>query len=252
MATKKTTRYILLVALVAGVFSFHTSVSASSDATRIRIDKATIKKGYTVAHSSQALRFAITPGQVDQEVNVTLKTANLDDTPLPIDKQLSSQVYSFDMMGREYNPIITTRPSWIAIHYTTSSNINKAVYYWDNNRGAWVELPSRIDRINKYVQAITHLPFSKVAILEEAPPQEEYTGVASWYESGEEMTAAMNQFELGDTVKVTNLDNNKSCLVRIIDRGPDIAGRIIDLSDDAFGKLAPLSWGLIEVKVEKY
>ncbi len=238
--------------LILGVLFMCPSAKAASDDTRLRIDSATIKKGYTVTHNGQAIRFAVTPDQVDQEVYVTLKTINLDDTPLPVNKKLASKVYSFDMIGREYNPIITTRPSWIAIHFTTSINVEKTIHYWDSNRVAWVELPSRMDKVNNYVQAITHLPYSKVAILEERPPQDEYDGIASWYESGEKMTAAMNYFELGDTVKVTNVDNGKSCQVEIIDRGPTTPDRIIDLSDDAFEKLAPLSWGLIEVKVEKY
>lgn len=252
MTSKTTIGFISLLAAIVGIFSWGITAQAANNATRLRIDSDTIIKGYTIIHNQSDVRFAVTPNQVDQEVNVALKTSNLDGTPLPVGKQLASSVYSFDMVGREYNPIITTRPSWIAIHYTTSSNIDKAVYYWDSNRDSWIALPSGMDKTNKYVQAITHLPYSKVAVLEDAQPQEEYTGIASWYETGEPMTAAMNQFDIGDTVKVTNTSNGNSCQVTIIDRGPFVPGRIIDLSDDAFEALAPLSLGVIEVKVERY
>ena len=44
------------------------------------------------------------------------------------------------------------------------------------------------------------------------------------------MTAAHRTLPMGSIVRVTNLTNNESVLVRITDRGPFIDGRIIDLS----------------------
>jgi rare lipoprotein A len=72
-------------------------------------------------------------------------------------------------------------------------------------------------------------------------------GIASWYgkqfhgratASGEdfdmfELTAAHRQLPLGTYVKVTNLRNGKSVIVRINDRGPFVGGRIMDLSYSA-------------------
>jgi rare lipoprotein A len=68
-------------------------------------------------------------------------------------------------------------------------------------------------------------------------------GVASWYgnESGNRtasgerfnpkaLTAAHKHLPFGTRVKVTNLKNNKSVIVKINDRGPFVRGRIIDLS----------------------
>jgi rare lipoprotein A len=68
-------------------------------------------------------------------------------------------------------------------------------------------------------------------------------GIASWYghESGNRtangekfnpmaLTAAHRHLPFGTRVKVTNLKNNKSVIVRINDRGPFVRGRIIDLS----------------------
>jgi len=244
--------YVLSAALFLGVFLVYPVATATDNTTRLRIDSATIEKGYTVAHNNDNFRFAVTPGQVDQEVNVVIKDQDLTRTPLPANKQLASPVYSFDMIGQEYNPIITTRPSWVAIHFTTSTDTEKAIYNWDSNKRAWVEMPSRMDTNEYYIQGITHLPFSKVAVLEKSQPKQGYTGIASWYETGAPMTAAMNHFELGDMVKVTNTDNDQSCLVEIIDRGPTVPGRVIDLSDDAFEELAPLSRGIIDVMVERY
>lgn len=72
-------------------------------------------------------------------------------------------------------------------------------------------------------------------------------GTASWYgeyfegkatASGEpynmyDLTAAHMTLPLGTLVKVTNLKNRRSVIVRINDRGPIVPGRIIDLSYNA-------------------
>lgn len=47
------------------------------------------------------------------------------------------------------------------------------------------------------------------------------------------LTAAHRRLPFGTQVKVTNLDNNKSVVVRINDRGPHTRGRLIDLSRKA-------------------
>lgn len=65
-----------------------------------------------------------------------------------------------------------------------------------------------------------------------------------------EMTAAHKSLPFGTIVKVTNLRNQKSCLVRITDRGPYIHGRIIDLSKAAAQEVGMLSSGTAHVKVE--
>ncbi|MCK5013892.1 MAG: septal ring lytic transglycosylase RlpA family lipoprotein, partial [Candidatus Omnitrophica bacterium] len=55
-------------------------------------------------------------------------------------------------------------------------------------------------------------------------------------------------------VKVTNLENGKSVVVRVNDRGPHkryvARGRIIDLSKRAFARIASLERGLIRIKLE--
>lgn len=240
----------LALAIIISSFGFCLNANASSVKTLIRIDKATIKKGYTVTHDSGKLRFAVTPNQVDQEVNVELMNRAKDEHKIPAEKNLVSNVYSFDMLGREYNPIITSRPSWIGIKHNSKSETRKAIHYWDENKSEWVELPSSPDAENVYIRAITHLPFSKVAVFEDKIAKEVITGQASWFHAPP-MTAAMNLYNFGDKVKVTNTANNKSVIVTIDDRGPFVLGRVIDLSNDSFEKIAPLSQGVANVKVEK-
>lgn len=241
---------LILVIIFLGLFFLNFNASAKNEKTSIKIDKNTIVKGYTVSHNNNDLLFAVTPKQIDQEVNVTLKNINIDQHSLPEGKKLISNTYSFDMIGLEYNPIIVSKPSWLALKYNSENDAKKSLFYWDSNKNSWIELPSYADKNSGYVKAITHLPYSKIVILEDIVPKQEYNGIASWYYNGQDMTAAMNQFEMGDRVKVTNKANGKTCIVKIIDRGPFVAGRVIDLSDSAFSAISSLGEGIVDVKVE--
>jgi rare lipoprotein A len=89
-------------------------------------------------------------------------------------------------------------------------------------------------------------------------------GWASWYgadrqgkptASGElfdknGFTAAHRKLPLGTMVRVTNLKNLESTLLRINDRGPGISGRLIDLSWAAAKKLGLLEAGLGRVEID--
>lgn len=96
-----------------------------------------------------------------------------------------------------------------------------------------------------------------------APARQE-VGVASWYgekfqgnptASGElfdmnGLTAAHRLLPMGTKVKVTNLLNSKSVMVRINDRGPAIRGRLIDISKGAARAIGLLGLGLAPVQLE--
>ncbi|MBD3320506.1 MAG: septal ring lytic transglycosylase RlpA family protein [Chitinivibrionales bacterium] len=89
-------------------------------------------------------------------------------------------------------------------------------------------------------------------------------GVASYYgrkfhgkktASGERFdmfahTAAHRSLPFGTKVKVTNLDNGKSVIVTINDRGPYKKGRIIDLSKGAARKIGLVQTGTARVRLE--
>ena len=93
------------------------------------------------------------------------------------------------------------------------------------------------------------------------------TGIASWYgpkfhgkltANGEiynqyALTAAHKTLPLPSAVKVTNLQNNKSIVLRINDRGPFVNDRIIDLSSKAADilDLKKNGTGLVRVKILK-
>jgi rare lipoprotein A len=98
-----------------------------------------------------------------------------------------------------------------------------------------------------------------------APHNQPYqVGTASWYgdyfegrptASGEpfnmyDMTAAHLTLPLGTLVRVTNLRNHRSVIVRINDRGPYVDGRIVDLSYNAARVLHFDQQGLQRVRLD--
>lgn len=89
-------------------------------------------------------------------------------------------------------------------------------------------------------------------------------GMASWYgqefhgrktSSGEpydmqRLTAAHPTLPLGTLVRVTNLENHRTVVVRINDRGPFVKGRVIDLSYAAARVLDMVEQGTCRVRLE--
>ena len=63
------------------------------------------------------------------------------------------------------------------------------------------------------------------------------------------LVAAHRTLPLGTKVEVTNLRNGRSVVVRVLDRGPYIAGRAIDLSLAAARRLRFANRGLAPVKI---
>lgn len=99
-------------------------------------------------------------------------------------------------------------------------------------------------------------------------PKEEWdyreTGIASWYGPGfhgkntangevfdeNALTAAHRTLPMPSIVRVTNLDNGRSIVVRVNDRGPFAHGRIIDMSRRSAQLLGFMNKGTAKVRVE--
>lgn len=65
------------------------------------------------------------------------------------------------------------------------------------------------------------------------------------------LTAAHRTLPFGTTLRVTNLRNHKSVVVRVTDRGPHKRGRMIDLSYGAAKAVGMLGMGTTRVSVAK-
>lgn len=90
------------------------------------------------------------------------------------------------------------------------------------------------------------------------------TGVASYYGPGfhgrrtangetfnmNALTAAHRTLPFGTKLKVTNMNNGQSAIVRVNDRGPYVGGRVIDLSVAAAKQIGSTHSGTAKVKLE--
>jgi rare lipoprotein A len=65
-----------------------------------------------------------------------------------------------------------------------------------------------------------------------------------------DLTAAHRTFPFGTKVRVTNLENNKSVIVRVNDRGPFVEGRIMDLSLAAAKEIDLMKSGTTKARLE--
>jgi rare lipoprotein A (peptidoglycan hydrolase) len=103
-------------------------------------------------------------------------------------------------------------------------------------------------------------------VAQEALPSSSFaqTGLASWYRptrklkrtaNGEklrknDLTAAHRTLPMDTMVRVTNLDNGSSVVVRVNDRGPFVRGRVIDVSAGAASLLGMKDTGVAHVRIE--
>lgn len=89
-------------------------------------------------------------------------------------------------------------------------------------------------------------------------------GKISWYGPGfhgrltangevfdkNELTMAHNKLPFGSRVRVTNLNNGRSVIVRVNDRGPFVAGRVGDLSRAAAEEIGMVDHGVVVARLE--
>jgi len=129
-------------------------------------------------------------------------------------------------------------------------------------------------RILLFIICLAILSTLRIAMAERTPLsfrlKSALYGKASWYSryspginkrtannerfNDQDMTCAIWGVGFGREVRVTNIENGKSVVVRVNDRGPHqrliLEGRVIDLTKSAFRKIAPTRQGLVDVKIE--
>src|SRR5262249_10886723 len=118
----------------------------------------------------------------------------------------------------------------------------------DNSRSASLGAPRRL-------AALTPAPHP-------VKPQNASTGIASFYDdegtltaNGETfnpyaMTAANKSLPFGTKLRVMNVSNGRSVVVRVNDRGPFVPGRVVDVSVAAAEKLGMTDPGTAKVKLD--
>jgi len=127
-------------------------------------------------------------------------------------------------------------------------------------------LPEKAEPVNQSAPAATAPAPAALKVPKKAGPKvvKVSKGTASWYGPGffgnrtangevfrpGTFTAAHRTLPFGTKVRVTNLRNGKSTVVRINDRGPFHRSRLIDLAHGAAHHLGLVSSGLAPVRIE--
>jgi rare lipoprotein A len=107
-------------------------------------------------------------------------------------------------------------------------------------------------------------PDAQVQMPAEELPTWTQDGHVSWYGPGfhgrqtangetfdtNELTMAHRTLAFDSKVRVTNLDNGRSIVVRVNDRGPYVGGRIGDLSHAAASQLGFVEDGVVRARIE--
>ena len=149
--------------------------------------------------------------------------------------------------------------------YTNRSYHSSSSYSSHNGSSKHGNTYSKIKN-SKAMQRATMRPyevFGKKYYPTVARIDDEFKGIASWYgpkfhakqtSNGEiynmyANTAAHKTLPMNTMVKVQNLENGKSTIVRINDRGPFVNGRIIDLSNKAAHAINMVNKGTARVKI---
>lgn len=156
-------------------------------------------------------------------------------------------------------PAVSTKPATSGVYKQSK---NDGAPWWDKDVSS---IPDAVP--TPHYGPVKAAPYSvlgkKYYPIQSAHNYQE-TGLASWYgtkfhglktANGEEydlygMTAAHKTLPLPSYVRVTNLDNGRSVVLRVNDRGPFYDNRIIDLSFAAAKKLGYAEKGVARVRVE--
>lgn len=140
------------------------------------------------------------------------------------------------------------------------SNINESIYGQFLYKKALEDDEDFLCLQTYHLRYVYHVGIVRIALF---CPKEQH-GKASFYSkrstgartaSGQRLhhdslTCAHRYYPFGTRLKVTNLSNNKSVIVKVIDRGPFGRGRIIDLSWAAAKAIGMIAQGVASVKIE--
>ncbi len=242
----------MIVALVAlGVWVFPSrSVQAQTVLKSVRFSEGTFQRGFTFSETHQEFRLTVKPQTFSGPVTLTIEQLDAEGLPEWKDRIRESEVYRVTVS--QDSSATLAQP--IGLEFLIPPNgFLTAIGKLNLESLSWEELGSTLNTNGTRVRAADDQLTFTVAAFQHATIQQ---GLASYYGTYVRTTklslvAASNHFEPGQRVKVTNLENGKSVLVKIVDTGGFRYPRVIDLSTPAFAKIQPTWKGLARVRVEK-
>lgn len=182
-----------------------------------------------------------------KSTQVVLKRRAVLDHELPTGKMAVSDYWEIDIKNNKvYNK---AKPLKVELHYQPDIFL-KEVVYWNGKE--WRKISSQIvDQDAGVISFDFPLPYARFLVVSDSAKMSQ--GQASWYKYKNCLCAASPDYPKGTKLKVTNVDNQKSVVVKVNDFGPerDIhPDRVIDLDVLAFKQIAKKGAGLASVIVE--
>lgn len=247
---KSSKLFFLITTLLLAIFLLWPKVSLAFDEPlKVDFSLDTIQRGYTADYRNNDFLLGLSSNFINEEATLRMTQFDGSQMPMPENLQLASDFFIFDMLSKNgSDPLKLNKPISLAIRFNTDNYYKKSIYFWDGNRQAWRLLPSTTDFAGKYVDAFIGLPYAQVAVFDNPKILE---GVASWYRSSKyPYGATCNNYPTNTQLRVTNLENKKSVIVKVVPGTMTHSARAIDLSLTAFKKIALSSEGLARVRVE--
>jgi rare lipoprotein A len=229
---------------------------ADENVFSIKIGEDTIKKGYTVRVFEDKFSLAIFPDVLQSSTSIEFKNiSKLDSDKIFPEEQTgwarTTDIFQYDIIQKE--SYSSKKLFGIEIGFDSEDVDNKKIFFFNEIKNSWQSLPTKIDWQKNKAKTEILFSYAKLALFEKP---EAGKGLASWYNQKKYIGVhgdyvASTQYPRGTKLKVTNLKNNKSVIVKVNDYGPEKwTGRIIDLEVSAFKKIAWKGTGVINVSVE--
>ena len=158
---------LILTAIAVFVFALFQATNASAytiNSTRIlTLDQPTLQKGFTIKSLDDNFWLPIFPNQYQTPITVKIEHIN-SETPIPENKTAISSHYIYDLKL----PVsgILSKKATLAVKYTTSTDEEKAIYFYDRSKEQWRALTTKVDSERKIAIAETIFPFAEIVVLE--------------------------------------------------------------------------------------
>ena len=214
----------------------------------IEINKDEIKKDFLVSAFNNSIKLSLASNTFSSTTSVEIVKLNeYIDEPWRLKRV--SPVYQFEVKNKE--AYSGEGPIEIQLTYDKNDGMHKEIFFFDKGKQTWRPLPSTNYASSLFVKSKIYLPFARIAVF--SYPEVMTEGKASWYKYENGDFAASPDFAKGSILRVINIDNNKSIDIAVNDWGPErdlFPDRVIDLDKVAFGKIASVGAGIINVRVE--
>ncbi|EKD75950.1 MAG: hypothetical protein ACD_43C00270G0001, partial [uncultured bacterium] len=158
----KLLKQLWLVALVGliGYIVLPGSGLAKTKQTTVRLDAATIERGYTITLGKTAL--GIPPATFSEPVTVWLRRKK-NSAALPAELNEVSKVTSYTI--KQSNSGVLNQAVWLSYKFTpVDLTYERSFYYFDNTTATWEKIPSWLNQTTGVVTAAWAFPHSDIVV----------------------------------------------------------------------------------------